>query len=150
MTEELNPIARRIAELIECKTGGSRVQFAERIGWTKQRLTNVLAGKSIGLTTIETMLRSFPDLNARWLIFGEGNMLEIAEPRFGSRFDAIMSFEKYMPVMTEAEVSLLAGGKSNWSATDIERWDMLLEERKASLRERLAPAYERQGMTLKI
>lgn len=43
-TININPIALRVAELIENKTGGSRVLFARQVGWSKQRLTNVLAG----------------------------------------------------------------------------------------------------------
>ena len=57
-TININPIALRVAELIENKTGGSRVLFARQVGWSKQRLTNVLAGKSIGLTAIEDILRA--------------------------------------------------------------------------------------------
>lgn len=85
---EPNPISVRIAELIACKTGGSRTLFAHKVGWSKQRLTNILAGKGIGLATVEALLRTFPDLNARWMIMGEGYMLHVTDPdpKLGTKY----------------------------------------------------------------
>lgn len=148
-TTNINPIALRIAELIENKTGGSRVLFARQVGWSKQRLTNVLAGKSIGLTAVEDILRAYQDLNARWLIFGDGNMLNITEPNFGKRYNTIKAFERYLPYMTDAEALLLANGKSDWDEATVARWSALDQKRRDDINRRFTEAYARQGMKFK-
>lgn len=145
MTIALNPISRRLAELIECKTGGNRVMFATSLGWSKQRLTNVLAGKSVGLTVIEDTLRAYKDVNARWLIFGEGNMLTLSDIRLGSRYNTIKRYEQYLPVMTDAEVALLASGKSDFSPQDLDRWTTLARLRQQAIEQRFNTAIQAQN-----
>lgn len=146
---EPNPISVRIAELIACKTGGSRTLFAHKVGWSKQRLTNILAGKGIGLATVEALLRTFPDLNARWMIMGEGYMLHVTEPKLGTKYTLIKAFERYLPYMTQTEVLQLTNGHNAWTDEDVKRWQSLEQRVKADVQARFQTAYKRQGNSQK-
>lgn len=64
----------RILEIIEYATNGNKARFAEKCGWKVQYLQNVLRG--CGISPIMTILKTFPEVNARWLILGEGAMLD--------------------------------------------------------------------------
>ena len=44
------------------------------MGWKPQYLNNILSGNSIGLSPIISLLTNYPNLNARWLLLGEGEM----------------------------------------------------------------------------
>ena len=65
----------RLAEIIDHYTDGKRNEFAERLGWSPSYLSNLLHGKGIGIEPVRTILATFPKVNARWLLFGEGKML---------------------------------------------------------------------------
>ena len=65
----------RILEIIEYATNGNKARFAEKCGWKPQYLQNILKG-SIGLEPVIRLLETLPEVNARWLILGEGAMLD--------------------------------------------------------------------------
>lgn len=65
----------RILQIINYKTGGNKADFAALQGWSPQYLNNLLGGKSLGLTPIVTILTTCPEIDARWLILGEGDMI---------------------------------------------------------------------------
>jgi transcriptional regulator with XRE-family HTH domain len=65
----------RLIALIEYRTEGSRSQFAELMGWSRPYLSKLLRGESIGLAPVCTILATFPDIDARWLLLGEGEMI---------------------------------------------------------------------------
>lgn len=65
----------RILAIIEYATNGNKARFAEKCGWKGQYLQNVLRG-CVGISPIMTILKTFPEINARWLILGEGAMLD--------------------------------------------------------------------------
>ena len=48
------------------KIGVSRMEYS---GW-------ITAGKPISVNKLQTILQLYPDLNARWLLLGEGEMQE--------------------------------------------------------------------------
>ena len=63
----------RLKHLIELKTNGSQKDFAELMGWTPQYLTKLLKGEGeFGLKPVLTILSAFPEIDARWLLFGPG------------------------------------------------------------------------------
>lgn len=68
-------MVERILQIIKYATNGNKAHFAEMLGWKGQYLQNILKG-SIGITPISTILEKFPDINARWLILGQGDMLD--------------------------------------------------------------------------
>ena len=54
---------------------GRQSVFAERMGWERQYLSKLTRGIGLGITPVLAILREFPELDARWLLLGEGQML---------------------------------------------------------------------------
>ena len=66
----------RILRIIDHATAGNKAAFAAELGWSPQYLNNILSGKGLGLTPVVTIIAHHPEINARWLLIGEGDMLE--------------------------------------------------------------------------
>ena len=64
----------RIQAIIDYKTGGRIGAFGALLGWSPQYLSKLLRGDSIGLTPVRAILEACPEINARWLILGDGRM----------------------------------------------------------------------------
>lgn len=129
----------RLLEIIRYKTGGRQTPFADLLGWSPQYLTKLLKGDNFGLSPVLTILSAFPEINARWLLFGEGSMLEA-----GRLFDlqresmahiiSLLDLDKYIPFMSGSEVrafeeAVRAGQKPNFSPERVEEWQALLDDR---------------------
>lgn len=57
--------------------GVSPSEFADRIGVQRSNVTHVLHGRNKpGFQFISKMLETYPDINAKWLLTGNGEMLE--------------------------------------------------------------------------
>lgn len=70
----------RIKQFMDYK-GISSSELADTIGVQRSNVTHVLQGRNKpGFQFISKMLETYPDLNAKWLITGEGMMLGSAEP----------------------------------------------------------------------
>lgn len=66
----------RIRKFMDYK-GISPSQLADTIGVQRSNVTHVLNGRNKpSFQFIEKMLQIFPDLNAKWLLLGEGNMVD--------------------------------------------------------------------------
>ena len=65
----------RIAEIINYQTDGRRGDFAQRLGWTAPYLSKLLRGEGLGIAPVRTILEAFPEIDARWLLLGEGEMI---------------------------------------------------------------------------
>lgn len=66
-------INKRILELVNIKAGGNKSKFAKQIGWVPQHMTRITKEDgTTGLAVVEQILSTFKDVNARWLLFGEG------------------------------------------------------------------------------
>lgn len=99
----------RLSQLIAYKTGGRQVDFASMMGWTQQYLAKLLKGESFGLSPVLALLTAMPEVDARWLLFGEGEMLTpegVADVRQGimNRVQSLISYEQFIPVMTANEL----------------------------------------------
>lgn len=99
----------RLLDVIKYKTGGRQKTFAELLGWTPQYLAKLLRGENFGLQPVLTLLEKLPEVNARWLLLGEGSMLnddKISGLRRGvySSVQRIMDYERFMPVMFPDEL----------------------------------------------
>lgn len=100
----------RLAQIIDYKTGGRKREFAQLCGWTPQYLTKLLAGENFGLQPVLAIVRAVPELNARWLLLGEGEMLHTRERIQDETLcfvRTLLDYEKYLPIMTAAERTLL-------------------------------------------
>lgn len=129
----------RLLEIIRYKTGGRQTPFADLLGWSPQYLTKLLKGDNFGLSPVLTILSSFPEINARWFLLGEGSMLEA-----GRLFDlqresmahiiSLLDLDKYIPFMSGSEVrtfeeAVKSGQKPDFSPERVEEWQALLDDR---------------------
>lgn len=125
---------------MDYKTGGNQKEFAALLGWSPQYLHKMLKGDSMGIQPVTTLLQRFPELNARWLILGEGVMLNQIRGRI---FD-LLSLERYIPVMSREETAALASGQTDFDSDTVERWKAHLAQKQEKIRARFDAAYEKQ------
>lgn len=126
----------RIKAIIDYKTGGRIGAFGALIGWSPQYLSKLLRGECIGLTPVRAILEALPEINARWLILGEGRMLEdahVATLRSEAMAHArsLIELDRYVGVMTpddlaHLENALASGRTPIFNDADIARWEALL------------------------
>ncbi len=133
----------RLLDVIKYKTGGRQKAFAELLGWTPQYLAKLLRGDNFGLQPVLTLLEKLPEINARWLLLGEGSMLN-DDKVFGlrretySRVQSILMFDRFLSVMSPEEIHRfedVLSGKSypDFSDEDVARWEELLAVKKEAL-----------------
>lgn len=135
----------RLLELIQYKTGGKQTEFAAIMGWSPQYLFRMLKGVGgIGIRPVVALLEKFPELNARWLLLGEGAMISSGADAARQHLFRLLALEKYMPVMTPEELRLLTDGKTEWPEETLARWARLLDERTKEIDDRFSAAYKRQ------
>ena len=99
----------RLLEIIRYKTGGRQNAFAELMGWSPQYLAKLVKGDNFGLQPVLAILSAFPEINARWFLFGQGSMLEVGmmfdlQRQALSHIQSLLDLDKYIPVMTGEEV----------------------------------------------
>ncbi len=93
----------RLLEIIKYKTGGRQTDFAVLMGWTPQYLAKLLRGENFGIKPVVTLLEKLPEISGRWLLLGQGDMLEIGklfnlQREAFAQVQAILEIEKYIPV----------------------------------------------------
>lgn len=149
----------RLLDIIKYKTGGRQKAFAELIGWTPQYLAKLLRGDNFGLQPVLTLLEKLPEINARWLLLGDGDMLN-DDKVFGlrretySRVQSILMFDRFLPVMSPEELhrfeDVLSGKEyPDFSDEDVARWEAMLAERQQSLDARVDDAIAKSVMPCK-
>lgn len=99
----------RLLEIIRYKTGGRQNAFAELMGWSPQYLAKLVKGDNFGLQPVLAILSAFPEINARWFLFGQGSMLEAGmlfdlQRQAMSHIQSLLDLDKYIPVMTGEEI----------------------------------------------
>lgn len=130
----------RLLEIIKYKTGGRQTEFAAMLGWTPQYLAKLLKGENFGITPVMAILSKFREINARWFLLGDGDMIEttkyadIRKAMLGNMM-TVLDMEKYMPVMTPAELrdyeQVIMGNKTpDFSPELVEKWNILWEARQ--------------------
>lgn len=134
----------RLLQFIQYKTGGKQAEFADMMGWSPQYLHKLLKEGGIGIRPIVALLEKFPELNARWLLLGEGAMLNTGADAVKSHLLKLLELEKYMPVMTPDELRLLEDGQTDFDAETVIRWEELLADRSKKINDRFNAAYKKQ------
>ena len=101
------------------------------MGWKPQYLFRMLKGESgIGIRPVVALLEKFPELNARWLLLGEGTMVSSGVDKAKEHLLRLLSLEKYMPVMSAEQIRLLTvEGRTDFDATTIAHWEEQLRRR---------------------
>lgn len=147
-------------DVIRYKTGGRQKPFSEFMGWTPPYLAKLLRGENFGLQPVLSLLEKLPEINARWLLLGQGSMLN-DDKVFGlrresfSRVQSILMFDRFLPVMSPDELHRfedVLGGKSypDFSDDDVARWEAALAERNAALDARLDDAIRKSVDSCKL
>lgn len=70
---------------------GQQSVFAERMGWTRTYVSKLTHGVGLGITPVVAILEAFPELDARWLLLGEGEMLRGADENCGAHVRSAFS-----------------------------------------------------------
>lgn len=125
----------RLAQIIQYKTGGKHAEFAELMGWSPQYLHKMLKDGSIGIRPVISLLAKFPELNARWLLLGEGAMVNTGEATLKAHLLKLLELDKYLPVMTPQELNELQNGKTDFDMETTERWKSLLTTRNGEAKD---------------
>lgn len=141
---------KRLLEIIRYKTGGKQTQFAELMGWSPQYLAKLLKGDSFGLQPVLAILSAFPEINARWFLFGQGAMLEVGmmfdlQRQAMSHVMSLLDLEKYIPVMSgdeirEFETAVSQGRYPNFSDDTVAQLRKRLGDHTKETNERFAKA----------
>ena len=133
----------RLRQIIDLKAHGRQAEFAAIMGWTPQYLSRLVLGDSgIGIRPIAAILTKFPDIDARWLILGQGAMLSSGVDKAKAHLLRLLSLEKYMPVMSSDELrQLTEDGNTDFPPDVIARW----EEQLASRQDFITSAIDRSA-----
>lgn len=137
----------RLIQFIQYKTNGRQADFALLLGWRPQYLTKLINGENFGLTPILKLLETFPEINARWLLLGEGDMLSLnpATSAIKDRLQRLLELEKYMKVMNAEELHQVTEGENlDFPPETFEKWKKLLDEKNKEMEERKATAMKKQ------
>ena len=107
---------------IKYKTNGSQVEFAEMMAWQPQYLNKLLKGGSFGYNPIVALLKKFPELDARWLILGEGEMImkEYAESVIKKKLVRLMEVETLMPYMSAEQIQRISAGCAKFTDKEMQ------------------------------
>lgn len=140
----------RLLEFIQYKTSGKQAEFAELLGWSPQYLNKLIREGSIGLKPVTALLERFPELNARWILLGEGAMVTSGVNVIKNHLFRLMQLEKYMPVMTPEELRQLAEWDLNFKPGTVARWEILLNDRNEQIANRFKEAYKKQDELCKM
>jgi hypothetical protein len=149
----------RLHEIIQYKTGGRQVEFAAMLGWSPQYVAKLLRGENFGLQPVLAIVTSFPEINARWLLTGQGDMIENIKyekirKNMHESISKLLDIEKYMPVMSPAELrefeQIVTGKKkADFNPEMVEKWERLLQDRTESINARFKAAYSQSDKLCK-
>ena len=129
----------RLLEIIKYKTGGRQTDFAALLGWTPPYLAKLIRGKNFGIKPVIAIITMFPEINARWFLTGEEEMIEPSKyvdmrKMMLESMLAVLDVEKFMPVMSPEELhhyeQIVKGDKKpDFSPELHEKWQGLLQLR---------------------
>ena len=141
----------RLLEIIKYKTGGRQTEFAALMGWTPQYLAKLIRGENFGITPVIKIIEALPEINARWFLIGEGDMIEshkYADMRktMLESMMAVLDVEKFMPVMTPEELhdyeqTVNGARKPDFSPEQLEKWQRLLQLREDEINAKFKAAH---------
>lgn len=102
----------RLMEIIRLKARGRLKNFADLMGWSPQYVQKLVRGISFGLQPVLAILDKFPDINARWFLFGKGSMLNadaisMIHQQVLVNIQDLVHLDKYIAVMNANEIKSL-------------------------------------------
>ena len=70
-----NTVSERIKFLIDTREKGNKSAFGRTVGISSQAVSDLIEAKGgPSFTSLQKILKGYPDINSDWLIFGEGEM----------------------------------------------------------------------------
>lgn len=73
----MNSITKRVKDVVDY-SGLTIRDFAKKIGIPQTTLYSQLSGhRSISIITIQKIVKAYPEIEERWLLIGDGQMLSI-------------------------------------------------------------------------
>lgn len=145
---------KRLQEIIKYKTNGKQTAFAAIMGWSPQYLSKLVRGVDFGLAPIITLIKKFPEINARWFLIGEGEMfneskLSHVRTTIQSHIATVLEMEKYLPVMTPTEIAdfekmCIGEASPMFSTSAIEEWQKKLNDRETEINNKFEQALCKQ------
>jgi len=149
----------RLLEIIQYKTGGKQTEFAAKLGWSPQYMAKLLRGENFGIQPVLTIITAFSEINARWFLTGEGDMIESKKyenirKNMHESISKLLEIEKYMPVMSPVELrefEHIATGKkkADFSAEMVEKWEKLLQDRNDNINAKFKAANSKSNKLCK-
>lgn len=149
----------RLQKILDYKTGGKQTPFAKMLGWTPQYLAKLLRGDNFGIQPVITLLSTFPEVNARWLLLGEGQIFSAeayTDIRQGmyAHIQGVLRLERYLPYMQpdelrEFEQAVVKGNMPVFSPDTVAKWEERASERENELNVKFAAASGKSEMLCK-
>ncbi|MGM9759298.1 MAG: hypothetical protein ACI30I_04175 [Parabacteroides sp.] len=133
----------RILQIIDYKTNGRQAEFARLMGWSKQYIGRLVTVGGIGINPIIAILKKIPEIDARWLILGEGTMLR-CDDMLRRRLLEMLQLEKYIPVMSPEELRRFTDGDLSFTKDETAAWEASIQRKQDMMDARFRKAYERQ------
>lgn len=143
----------RLLQIIQYKTDGKQTAFAELMGWKTPYLNKLVKGVNFGLQPVLAILERFPEIDARWLLLGEGTMLSNAKQDELRReafnyVQEVLELERFICVMSPEELhryeeSVTARVKPEFSTKTIGKWESLLNAHEAAINDRISSAMKK-------
>lgn len=129
-------INSRIRKLITIKEGGSQIKLASKLNVTPPYVAKLIKeGGSVGIEPIIKLLKIYPDLDARWLVLGEGDFIEESQIKqlknlIHSKISDLLKIEEMIPYFTpdelreytEATINLVS---FNYTEEQYHKWENL-------------------------
>lgn len=130
----------RLHQLIAYKTGGRQSEFAKLMNWRPQYLSKLLKGECFGLNPVLALLKSLPEVDARWLLLGEGEMLShngvfALRHEVAARIQSLIDYERFIPVMTAEELNAMERAVKNGLFPRFESVTMVSLEQRLNSRQ---------------
>lgn len=147
-------INERIAYIMKMKAGGSLTRFAEMLEITGQYATRLIKNGSVGIEPVSRILRTWKDINPRWLILGEGDpFLESNEPAkvlrnvISTRINLLLDLERWIPAMSVSDIEdlvLMLAGEKDFVLDPIKIavWEKSVGDREKTVKEKVKKAME--------
>lgn len=151
----MQSINERILYIVHIKSEGSLTKFSEILESTPQYVNKITKeGGSVGLDPITKILRAYPDIDARWLILGEGypfiadSKITDLKKAISDKVSFLLNIEKYIPVMTPEQLDALGeftqnGKDPEFTEEDLKLWDKALQENNKLISDKISDAMKR-------
>lgn len=147
----------RLKQIIDYKTGGKQTAFAALMGWTPQYLSKLLHGENFGIQPVISLLTVLPEVDARWLLIGDGNMLmshSSLRKEIIAHIDNILDLERYLPYMQPDELhrfeqAVASGCTPNFSPETVADWRAKAAQHDEEINQRFADACTKSDQSCK-